>query len=333
LRNNVIDTSKGILIILVVIGHSDSPFASFIYLFHMASFIFLSGVVFNGDLSAKLYFKKRFYGMYLPYVKYKVLFILAFPIFFYWGLVSFRESINIHLLSKSILDVFFLGGGINELVGPLWFLVLLIEVSTLYFIFYRIVNSIYLLTIIIVIISIVGFLLLSYNIILPRYIGVSLIMLLFFHLGNCYSIYFTHYKLNLLIGVFSLGFLVWISQYVTINIGTSLFGNPFVFVFSCICGIYLLLFIANRIQNYDFSILFSLIGQKTLGILVWHLFFFKILTIYLVYLFDYPLDMLKQFPVIRGSSNFLWVFYSIIGVIGPLILLYLTEKLLIWFKK
>lgn len=38
-----IDVFKGVLIILMIIGHSTSPFVKWIYLFHMPAFMFISG--------------------------------------------------------------------------------------------------------------------------------------------------------------------------------------------------------------------------------------------------------------------------------------------------
>lgn len=38
-RNRSIDIMKGLLIVLVVLGHSQAPVHRFIYLFHMAAFL------------------------------------------------------------------------------------------------------------------------------------------------------------------------------------------------------------------------------------------------------------------------------------------------------
>ena len=46
-RIKFLDVSKGLLIILMVIGHSGSPVTSYIYLFHMSAFVFISGYTFN----------------------------------------------------------------------------------------------------------------------------------------------------------------------------------------------------------------------------------------------------------------------------------------------
>ena len=46
-RVDWVDIFKGIVIILMVIGHSTSPWVGWIYLFHMPAFIFSSGYTVN----------------------------------------------------------------------------------------------------------------------------------------------------------------------------------------------------------------------------------------------------------------------------------------------
>ena len=46
-RDPVIDSMRGIGIVLMVLGHSGFPGTDFIYLFHMALFFMLSGWLFS----------------------------------------------------------------------------------------------------------------------------------------------------------------------------------------------------------------------------------------------------------------------------------------------
>lgn len=55
-----IDIFKGIAITLVVAGHAGSPINTYIYLFHMPAFIFISGYTYNGQKYTFFeYFKKK----------------------------------------------------------------------------------------------------------------------------------------------------------------------------------------------------------------------------------------------------------------------------------
>lgn len=64
-----IDTAKGMGLILVVLGHLHIPFlASWIYLFHMPLFFFLSGVVYSGQQYSFLEFlTRRIKTLVVPY--------------------------------------------------------------------------------------------------------------------------------------------------------------------------------------------------------------------------------------------------------------------------
>lgn len=60
-RNNLIDLIKGLLILLVIIGHflpgtlSENPARYVIYSFHMPAFFFMSGMLYSGHTSLKKY--------------------------------------------------------------------------------------------------------------------------------------------------------------------------------------------------------------------------------------------------------------------------------------
>ncbi len=326
MRNEVIDITRGVLITLMVVGHSGFPFANIFYLFHMTAFIFVSGFVFNKNHCFNLFIKKRFKSLYLPYVKYNLLFNLFLPVLTYFGFVSFKESYDLHQLLISTIKVLFLGGGLNELIGPTWFLVLLMEVALLYFFLNRFVKNFMFLTALLFVIFILGFCVLGYEIILPRYLGVAAIVLIFYHFGQMLSLYKNVMKSSFVFALISFIILVFIGHKVNINIGLSQFGNPLFFFFASVSGIYLVLFTGSILQGSKISILFKFLGQNTMVILVWHLFFFKILTVIIIYLFDYSILMRGDFPILNLPSRNFWMLYSIIGIAGPIGLSHFTNK-------
>lgn len=71
-----VDIFKGIAILLVVIGHSNSPINGYIYSFHMAAFLFISGFLCsykNKDILE--YSLKKIYTLIIPFVLSNVGFI------------------------------------------------------------------------------------------------------------------------------------------------------------------------------------------------------------------------------------------------------------------
>ena len=85
-KDNYISTAKAIGIILMVVGHAISQnFAyRYIYMFHMPLFFFCSGYFYKVPASlggVGLYAQKRIKGLYYPYVKWGVLFLLFHNVF------------------------------------------------------------------------------------------------------------------------------------------------------------------------------------------------------------------------------------------------------------
>lgn len=113
-RVESLDYAKGILVILVVIGHifQDTFASKFIYNFHMMAFFFISGVQFNFSSTIKKplfqIIKARFYSMIIP--------LFFFDI---WGcvtyLIRYGNNQNINGFIYNTLTLHF-----NN--GVLWFL-------------------------------------------------------------------------------------------------------------------------------------------------------------------------------------------------------------------
>ena len=85
-KENYITIAKAFGIILMVIGHSGSPswLGRFLYMFHMPLFFLCSGYFFKEITEQKAlnaFFLKRIKGLYIPYLKWSILFLLLHNIF------------------------------------------------------------------------------------------------------------------------------------------------------------------------------------------------------------------------------------------------------------
>lgn len=115
-RITYLDSLKGILIILVMVGHSNPPsfIYSFIYAFHMPAFFMLSGMFVKplqtGETKAMIL---KYAKAYLkPYYIVFVIVLLTTPIHLYLN----DKSFTISLFVKRTM-VYLLG-----YMGPTWFL-------------------------------------------------------------------------------------------------------------------------------------------------------------------------------------------------------------------
>ncbi|GKU31600.1 acyltransferase family protein [Clostridium folliculivorans] len=67
-RVDYLDIAKGILIITVILCHSDFPFAQYMYWFHMPAFFIISGLLYKNKLSIKSQATKFF----IPYIAFSI---------------------------------------------------------------------------------------------------------------------------------------------------------------------------------------------------------------------------------------------------------------------
>lgn len=91
-RNTVISICKGIAIILMVIGHAEAPelITNFIYTFHMPLFFIAAGYFFSRKYLSDpwTFISKRVKGLYFPFVKWSMIFLVLHNVWFQVGLLN-----------------------------------------------------------------------------------------------------------------------------------------------------------------------------------------------------------------------------------------------------
>ncbi len=90
-RYKNMDIMKALGIIYVVMGHTlVNPMHNFIYLFHMPLFYFVSGFFYNDRYTVQpvQFLKKRIKTLYIPFLKYELVFLALHNIFFNINLYS-----------------------------------------------------------------------------------------------------------------------------------------------------------------------------------------------------------------------------------------------------
>lgn len=145
-RNTVLSICKGIAIILMVIGHAECPgmLCNFIYLFHMPVFFIAAGYFFSRKYLSDpwTFVVKRFRGLYVPFVKWSVLFLLLHNVLFYFGILNEQygnweggvlHPYTWHDMAFRISAIVFSMGGYDEfMAGAFWFFRALLLSSILF---------------------------------------------------------------------------------------------------------------------------------------------------------------------------------------------------------
>ena len=142
-RDPVIDSMRGIGIVLMVLGHSGFPGTDFIYLFHMALFFMLSGWLFSLRGGPVHFIKRKVVTLWLPFVLANTAFTVLNNLFLQLNILTSDERIlqvpgNAVTTPVTVKDVIgrtvhwcvFDGG--TQLGGAMWFIQALFQVSILY---------------------------------------------------------------------------------------------------------------------------------------------------------------------------------------------------------
>ena len=142
-RDPVLDSMRGIGIVLMVLGHSGLPGTDYIYLFHMALFFMLSGWFFSLRGGLVHFAKRKLLTLWLPFVAANTVFTVCNNLFLRLNILTDDARIaeipgNSVTAPVSIKDIVgrtvhwcvFDGG--TQLGGAMWFIQALFQISLLY---------------------------------------------------------------------------------------------------------------------------------------------------------------------------------------------------------
>ena len=154
-RNTNLSICKGIAIILMCAGHTECHWfiINFIYLFHMPLFFIAAGYFFNKKYEQDpwLFCKKRFKGLYIPFVKWSVFFLLIHNLMFKIGILNEQygnwengvtHPYTWHEGCQRLVNIVFSMGGYDEfLAGAFWFFRALLVASIVFLVLYLLLHG------------------------------------------------------------------------------------------------------------------------------------------------------------------------------------------------
>ncbi len=149
-NNTTLSICKAIAIILMCAGHAEGPtlLVTFIYLFHMPVFFIAAGYFFDKKYLAApwTFCKKRFKGLYVPFVKWSLFFLIFHNLFFKIGLMNEQfgnwdggvtHPYDWFQFWQRMVHIIFSMGGYDEfLAGAFWFFRALFVASIVFLILY-----------------------------------------------------------------------------------------------------------------------------------------------------------------------------------------------------
>jgi acyltransferase len=267
-RDHAIDFIKSIGILLVVLGHINSPFGKIIYSFHMPLFFIISGALLFGENSLKQ-FHRDIKNLIVPALLF---FIIGYLVTGIKNLYLDRETESFYLAFKNLIN-WTDSKHINNYGFVIWFLLVLFWGK---FIANSIIfkNSKYETVIILTAISILVLLKKYFSIIITLGIDIAIFIVPFMLLGYLtykYKYTVLKYKYYVLLNSMAiLFFMIEIYGIQWVDIGSREYENYVVsFFYSYLIFLFLYIYFNIFILNKNYYLIFFL-GENTIFILLFH---------------------------------------------------------------
>ena len=361
-RDTTISVAKGIAIILMVIAHAEAPgwLCKFIFEFHMHLFFITAGYFFSTKYlhDEATFVKKRIKGLYWPFVKWAVFFLILHNWMFDIGILNevygneqggVLHPWSAHQIQQNLWTIFTAMAGYDAfLCGAFWFFRGLFVASILYLIIYKVVLKVlpiraeasapYLVCLIMLLLC--GW---------KTYEGLKVVNLVqggyrdmmgcfFFGVGFIFKQFVTkyqeltaHYQARLWTSLLFAGVVFLFSKYLTANMNwRSSFQQFLSLPIPAILGFLMTYNISQWIDEHPWKVKQFLIytGDHTLYVFIFHIISYK--TVSLLKIWYYGLDprQIGCHMVIHEHSqeDWFWVLYTIAGVGLPLAGIWLYEK-------
>ena len=346
--NTNLSICKGLAIILMCAGHTEGPslLMTFIYLFHMPLFFIAAGYFFDKKYLADpwTFCKKRFKGLYVPFVKWSVFFLVFHNLFFKIGLLNEQfgnwedgvtHPYNWHQFCQRLVHIVFSMGGYDGfLAGAFWFFRALLVSSIVFLVLYLLLynrhkwlnhNTVPL----VIAVLALGFAWFK----VANHLNIATIVqggirecwgVMFFAMGVIYRRHekriTEHWTLTLLylgllaggaaLGLQGMALKVQLKTIVTLPV-TGAIG--FLMVHS----------IATWLDRHEGVVRRFLVycGENTLYIFVFHIISFKIVSALKIWWYGLDWGQIGCHMVVHehSTSDFFWLLYTIVGTAVPLL--------------
>lgn len=345
-RDKIIDVLKGIGIFSIVLGHSCWSIkiggsvvlvGPFVYLYHLAIFVFCSGYLYKEDTDFYTFIIKKIKSLYIPFLEYSIMYLLLLrPLLQFCYNENFKFSIEELIIKFSNTITF---NSMGELLSAFWFLPMLFWVMVFWAficgstkkiknVFHRNIVS----CMAVGFFATMGIYSTNHNLGLLCNLQISYLLMPIVFVGYIFR------KNNLLryISIPFGGVACLIMIFVLkLNIGIvelskNMIINQWVFYPIILIGIYFCLTLAKIIsRNEQLTRIVSTIGYYSFDIMALHFFFFKIIDVF-VCILRHEQEKMNFFP---RSYDSIWPAYLLLGICGPICTKYCGNKLVNRIRK
>ncbi len=342
MRNQSVTIAKGLAIILMVMGHARCPeyINNILSLMRMPLFFIMSGYCFKEKYldQPKDFFNKRMKGIYLPYIKWSLFFLLIHNICFhlniYNDIYGFKDKTSklyeINDFLSHGVQILTKMGGHEQLLGGYWFLKSLFFGS---FIFYFARKYIPNIKIGIILLLLLTISLSFFQIKIPYFaIGARETFAAFFMMfGHYYKTENFKIEYNNYFNIVVLIFVIFGSFLWRASLTSFTYLQVVPYACSAIVGTLFIFNIGHILEKKVDSLIsrfLIFVGNHTFNVLTWHFISFKIVSLLLIALYGLSIEHLAEFPVIENLAyKGWWVLYLLIGACIPIVWMYYYHQI------
>ncbi len=331
-----ISIAKAIGIILVVVGHAGAPswLSHFLYEFHMPLFFIAAGYFFAPSQAEKPweFVGKRFKGLYLPFLKWGLLFLILHNLFCHIGIINSlcgaQPYTHADITKRIGWMVFMMSGQENHLLGAMWFLRSLFVASLLFmglfcllYKTFKIKNPTTITFIILLLMIGVTSYLRGFNLT----IGITqggyreCAGTVFYAIGVLYRTFenkipFNAWMLLLAIGIVTV-FSIISPASMAYNASLKMFYTILVPGFF---GWLMAYYLGKYLSKTRCASWMAYIGNHSLEILALHFLAFKAVSALKIVCYNLPPEELGRHPIIGVHNEYFWILYTLAGILLPL---------------
>ena len=362
-RDTTISIAKGIAIILMVVAHAEAPgwLCKFIFEFHMPLFFITAGYFFSLKYlnDEATFVKKRVKGLYWPFVKWSVFFLIIHNWMFDIGILNERfgnetggvtHPYTWHQIQQNLWHIFTAMGGYDQfLCGAFWFFRGLFVASILYLIIYKVVLHVlpiraahttpYLVCLIMLLLC--GW---------KTYEGLKIVTLVqggyrdlmgcfFFGCGFIFRQYVSQYRqlfarhyMALWTTILFAVIVFLFSKYLTANMNwRSTFVQFLSLPVPALLGFLMTYNVSLWLDRHEGRVKQFLVytGDNTLNIFIFHIVAYKVVSLLKIWYYGLDIHQIGCHMVIHEYSqqDLFWILYTIAGVGLPLGCTWLSQKI------
>lgn len=308
-----IDAMKGFGIIMVVFSHVYVDFGhAFLNSFKMPLFFFCSGYVTNYEKFDRVgkFVKHRFVSLLYPY------FVWSFLLFLFW-LFFDREGGNI---LKNLIGIGYSSGGQEYMDWGviMWFIPSLFVVEVIH----AYINLSPKRNLLIMVVSIIGYLYTYFiNKHLPWSINISMIMLIFYHLGYVWKKSKIHFSNPIYLPILLAVWFITTDYNGDVLVYQGKINNSFFFLISGVSGLLAIKLLVELIQKVEDVLAY--IGKRVILVFLGHLRLITILKVIQLYVFNIEIK----------ESLLSSIIYTVISVCILALVFDFVNKKLPWLLK